>query len=94
MAGFPLDKWRAVQLVIIDQNVSTSGKVVFARLMNYHNTKTGRCFPSEATLTHALNRTALRNLEKHKYIRVRRRKGRNGTNQYDLYIPSGKKSTT
>lgn len=96
MAGFPLDKWRAVQLVIIDQNVSTSGKVVFARLMNYHNTKTGRCFPSEATLAHALNctdrsvRTALKNLEKHKYIRVRRSKGRNGTNQYDLTMPSGK----
>lgn len=96
MAGFPLNKWRALQLVIIDPNVSTSGKVVFARLMDHHNTITGRCFPSEATLAHALNctdrsiRTALKNLEKHKYIRVRRGKGRNGTNQYDLTMPSGK----
>jgi DNA-binding transcriptional regulator YhcF (GntR family) len=96
MAAFPLIKWYALQLVIIDPNVTTSGKVVFARLMNHHNTKTGRCFPSEATLAHALGctersiRTALKSLEKHKYIRVHRGKGRNGTNQYDLYMPSGK----
>ena len=96
MAGFPLNKLYALQLVNIDPNVSDSGHRVFARLMYHHNTKTGLCFPSEATLAHALNRTdrtirtAIKNLEKHKYIRVRRGKGRNGTNQYDLYIPSGK----
>jgi hypothetical protein len=96
MAGFPLDKWRGVQLVNIDPNVSTFGKVVYSRLMSHHNTKTGRCYPSEATLAHALNwsersiRTALKCLAEHKYIRISRGKGRNGTNQYTLAIPSGK----
>jgi hypothetical protein len=96
MASFPLDKWRAVQLVNIDPNVSTFGKVVYSRLMSHHNTKTGRCFPSEATLAHALSctersiRTALKCLAEHKYIRISRGKGRNGTNQYTLSIPSGK----
>ncbi len=96
MAGIPINKWYALELVNIDPNVSDIGYRVFSRLMYHHNTITGRCFPSEATLADALNRTdrtirtAIKNLKEHKYIRVRRGKGRNGTNQYDLYIPSGK----
>lgn len=93
---FPIDKWRALQLAMIDGNINNTAKVVFARLMEHHNTKTGLCCPSQVTLAHALNtsvrsiRAALRQLEKHNYVKTNKNDGLYGSNGYELTIPTGK----
>lgn len=93
---FPIDKWRALQLAMMDGNINNSAKVVFARLLEHHNTKTGLCCPSQFTLAHALNtsdrtiRDALRQLEKNKYVKTKRNDGLYGSNGYELTIPTGK----
>ena len=93
---FPIDKWRALQLAMMDGNINNSAKVVFARLLEHHNTKTGLCCPSQFTLAHALNtsdrsiRAALRQLEKHKYVKTSKSDGLYGSNGYELTIPTGK----
>lgn len=97
MPAFPLNKWHSVQLAVMDTRLTNLAKLVFARLMAHHNTKDGRCYPSEKALAVALDcsdrsiRSALKKLVENKYVRIKRHGGRNGTNQYDLAIPSGKK---
>ena len=96
--GFPLNKWWTLQAALTDCELSTRAKLTFARLLYYHNTKSGACFPSLPRLAHDLDctdrsiRTALRALEVANYMNTQRGQGRNRTNQYDINVLSGKKA--
>lgn len=98
MAGFPLKKWWALQLALIDLRLSKSAPSVLARLLYHHNTKTDLCYPSEARLAEALGcttrsiRTSLKSLETFGYIQIARGAGRNGTNRYFMSMPTGRKA--
>jgi len=97
MAGFPIVKWWAVSIAMMDPRLSQGSKNLFAALMSYHNTKTGRCFPSERRLAAHLDRTertirtAVRQLTKYGYIVFKTKAGEGRSTQYRLWIPSGKK---
>jgi DNA-binding transcriptional MocR family regulator len=92
MKGFPLQKWWAFQLVQIDNRLTPRAKLCFGRLLEYHNTITGACFPSEATLARDLScsarsvRSAIKELKILGYVKVVRRL----CNHYELALPSGK----
>ena len=93
---FPIKKWWGFQIAVCEKRLSPRAKLTFARLIEHHNTKTGRCDPSEIGLAAALGcsertiRAALRELEKLGFITVHRRAGGNGRNAYSLNFPTGK----
>ena len=93
---FPLKKWHAVQSVVTGEDLGKSEKLTYIRLAYYHNSKTGACYPSvprvaaDIGLSGRTVRLSLRRLEKAGYIETHQRSGRNGTNAYDLKIPTGK----
>ena len=96
MSFFPINKWRAVQLAITDSRLSAFDRMLFTRLMEHHNTKTGLCCPSINTLAEALHysgrnvRMGLRRLKEYGYVQSIKVKGIHGTNAYVLTIPEGK----
>ena len=65
--------------------------------MSYHNTKSGRCFPSEKRLAVDLDctdrtiRTAVKELTDLRYIVTKTKAGEGRSSQYNLWIPAGKK---
>ena len=94
--GFPLAKWWTFQVVLTDRSLSAKARLVYARLLKYHNQKTGQCNPSEERLGLDLGysdrsiRTALRELDDIEYIDIRRGGGRRISNQYYPILIGGK----
>lgn len=96
MQGFPLKKWWACQIVNLDARIPDGSKLLFSRLMEYHNTKTKLCFPSQQRLASDLGvdertiRYRLKPLKRVGYVAAEKGGGRNGTDAYRLWLPSGK----
>lgn len=94
MNWFPVTKWRACNVVILDRRLKASSKLVFVRLMDHHNHKTKQCNPSQKTLGESLGmsdrtiRSCLRELEKFGYIGSKQ--NFKNSNSYSLKIPTGK----
>lgn len=95
MASILLRKIWATSIVVMDSRLSDKAKLVFQRLVDRQNSKSGDCFPSIQTLaadvgcTTRTIRSATRELEKLKYVVVHRKKGPYGTNRYSVWLPSG-----
>lgn len=96
MQGFPLKKWWACQIVNLDPRVPDGSKLLFSRLMEYHNSTTERCFPSQRRLASDLTvdvrtiRNRFKPLKKLGYVASEKGGGRNGSNAYRIWLPSGK----
>ena len=96
MAGFPLRKWWAAQIVIRDPSVPIGSKVLFARLLEYHNSTTGLCYPGQTRLGIDLGvdprtiRNWLKPLVKRSYVTCIPKGGLNGSNASEIWLPRGK----
>jgi len=98
MPGFPLVKWWALRLPMIDPRLRSASKDLFFTMLYYHNSKTGCCFLGRPRLADDLGclvrsiGTGLNELKTYGYVRIVGRFGGSGVNQYDLSIPTGKKA--
>lgn len=87
-----LDKWCALQRSLLDPQLNSMDAAVFARLLFHHNSKNGRCFPSQSVLASALNRNprtirnSLRKLQTAGYVRVLGQRSGGSSNSYLLNI--------
>lgn len=96
MQGFPLKKWWATQIVLLDPRIPRGASLLFTRLIEYHNTRTGRCYPSQRRLARDLGveqrtiRNWISSLSKFGYVSLLPKGGRGGTNAYEIWLPSGK----
>ena len=96
MGGFPLVKWWALRIAMTDRRLNPLDKTVYAALLFYHNTKTGRCDPSAARLGYDLDRSdrtirsGITQLGEAGYVVRHKGSGWRGTNQHDLWMPAGK----
>ncbi len=96
MASFPLKKWWALQIVSLDPRVGKGPTQLFCRLLEYHNSKTGLCFPGQARLSDDLAvsvrtiRTWTKCLCRCGYVELIPKGGRQGTYAYKLWQPTGR----
>ena len=94
--GFPLIKWWTFQLVLTDDALSARARLVYPRLLKYHNQTTGQCNPTEERLGLDLGcsdrtvRAAVSELEKAGYIDKENGGGRHVSNQYTPTLIGGK----
>lgn len=85
----------AEQRAIEEKLVPPAAIVVLSRLLHHHNLKTGRCYPSIATLADAIGlserqiRKYIRDLERVGYVQTLPHKGPNRCNLYNLVILTG-----
>lgn len=87
-----LEKWKRAQAIIQDDAVSASGKLMYIRLLEYANSKTGLCHPGVPRLGRDLG-TSTRNarklvgeLEKLGWVARRFSAGPMGTNLYQVGV--------
>jgi Helix-turn-helix domain len=80
MTAHPLlEKWNMLQVIIARPDISSTAKVIAARLLDHLNSASGRCFPSYDTLGKGIGmsrRTAMKavkELERKGIVVVRRR---------------------
>lgn len=92
----PLSKLRAIELVAQDNRVSDASFRLFSLFMSFENSRNGLCCPSQETLASIMGHS-IRSVRRHQkllensgYISVSYGSGRSGTNQYNLYRPTGK----
>lgn len=96
MAGPQTRKIWAINIVNMDRRLSDKAKLVFARLTDRFNVSRGYCFPGEKLMAAELGctdrtiRTAITLLKDSGYIKVQRKRGPNGSNLYEVWLPSGK----
>lgn len=95
MASVVLRKIWASNIAAMDKRFSDKAALVFLRLIDRSNSKTGDCFPSEELMALELNctdrtiRNALKPLKKYGYIEILHKRGPNGCNRYRVWLPSG-----
>ena len=88
-----LHKIKFIEKVAEDSQLRGGEARVAALLLNYCNTKTGRCFPSQNTIAVRLKlstrrvNTLIRNLRDHGHIKRIRKGNKNaGSNEYNLLL--------
>ena len=85
-------KFEAQADVSMMAGITSLGKDIHFQLVAHYNIDTRRCFPSEERLAKLVGRSSrsvrggLKHLEQCRVISIRKRAGRNGTNQYDLHV--------
>jgi DNA-binding MarR family transcriptional regulator len=97
MASMTLpDKARLVSSIIADVRLTPNQRLVAVALaVRFHNTKTGRCFPSYETLAKAVGLKrraaidAVRKLEQIGWVSVERSTGGRDRNWYSLQMAPG-----
>lgn len=90
-----IKKWHALQEAVLDGRLKSAALVVYARLLDHCNSKSGLCYPSEETLARATHlnvrmvRNHIRAIEEAGYMQTVRGFGRGRTNRYLLAAFTG-----
>jgi hypothetical protein len=102
-----LSKWRLLQAIVADAELSPAATKVAVRLLDHHNRRDGRCYPSirrvaaDTGLTRRTVQRSIDELEERGWLKVHRTKGGEAgrgyrTNSYDVAfdrVPRGDKFT-
>jgi hypothetical protein len=90
-----IKKWEALQGAILAGRLKPGALIIYARLLDHCNSRTGLCFPSEETIGRATGfhvrmvRTHIRAIEDAGYVRTVRGSGPGRSNRYLLAAFTG-----